>query len=452
MKQNIMGTKPIPPLLLGMAFPIMVSMLVQALYNIIDSVFVSHISDAALTAVSFAYPVQMLVISVSVGTGVGVNALLSRRLGEGNRNAADKIAHNGVLLMLCSWAVFAFFGLFFSTVFFRFFTSNPAVIADGAVYLRICLVFSGGMFMQILMERFIQVSGRTVFQMISQAAGAIANIVLDPIFIFGLCGAPKMGVAGAAVATVIGQWLGFLLAWFFNHKYNHEVHIHLRCLKFDKASVVGIYRVGLPSIIMQSIGSIMNFGMNKVLMAFSESAVSVLGIFFKLQSFVLMPGFGLTNALVPIVGYNYGARNRDRIMQSIKVCMISMTLLQTAGMLLFELAPNLLLGLFGGDDIARIGVPALRIIAVSFPIAGVAIVLSSLFQALDEGFFSLAMSAFRQLFILLPVAWLLSLTGNLDAVWSSFVIAEVISIVFALFLFYRTYKNKIQKLNQIDFH
>ena len=446
MKENIMGTKPITPLLLGMSFPIMFSMLVQALYNIVDSMFVARISETALTAVSFAYPVQMLVISVSVGTGVGVNALLSRRLGEGNRDAADKIAHNGILLMLASWGVFALFGLLFSRIFFSFFTSNPVVIEEGAAYLRICLVFSFGIFLQILMERFIQVTGRTIFQMISQVIGAVANIILDPIFIFGLLGAPRMGIVGAAVATVLGQILGFLTAAVLNHKYNHEIHIRLSHLKFDAQSVQNIYSVGLPSIIMQSIGSVLNFGMNKILMVFSETAVSVLGLYFKLQSFVLMPGFGLTNALVPIVGYNYGARKRDRIVQSIKVSLVSMSVIMILGTLLFQFWPEGLLSLFGEGDIIRLGVPALRIISLSFPIAGVAIVFSSLFQALGNGVMSLSMSVFRQLVILLPVAALLAKTGNLDAVWFSFLIAEAISILLALFFFVRVYKNKIQKL------
>ncbi len=446
MKENIMGTKPITPLLMGMAFPIMFSMLVQALYNIIDSMFVARISDTALTAVSFAYPVQMLVISVSVGTGVGVNALLSRRLGEGNREAANKIAHNGILLMLCSWAAFALFGLFFSRLFFSFFTSNEEVIRQGSAYLRICLVFSGGIFLQILMERFIQVTGRTVFQMVSQVIGAVTNIILDPILIFGLLGAPRMGIVGAAVATVAGQFLGFLFAFVLNHKYNHEISFHRNQLKFDAACVRDIYSVGLPSIIMQSIGSILSFGMNKILMVFSETAVSVLGLFFRLQSFVLMPGFGLTSALVPIVGYNYGARKRERIVQCIRVCLVSMTIIMVTGTLLFQFFPQQLLGIFGEGEIIQMGVPALRIISLSFPIAGIAIVFSSLFQALGNGVLSLVMSVFRQLVILLPVAALLAKTGNLDAVWASFLIAEVISILLTLYFFAHIYKNKIQKL------
>lgn len=446
MKENIMGTKPITPLLLGMAVPIMFSMLVQALYNIIDSIFVARISDAALTAVSFAYPVQMLVISVAVGTGVGVNALLSRRLGEGNREAADKVAHNGILLMLCSWAAFAVFGLFFSKRFFSFFTTNAQVIEEGSRYLSTCLIFSGGLFLQILMERLIQVTGHTVFQMASQISGAIVNIILDPILIFGLLGAPKMGVLGAAVATVLGQAIAFVIAFVLNLKFNTEVRLHFSHLKFDRASVRGIYSVGLPSIIMQSIGSVMNFGMNKILMSFSETAVSVMGLYFKLQSFVLMPGFGLTNALVPIVGYNYGARRRERIIQSIKVCLTAMSVVMVIGTLLFQFYPELLLSLFGGGEIITLGVPALRIISLSFPIAGFAIVFSSLFQALGNGFLSLAMSVFRQLVILLPTAALLAKTGNLDAVWASFVIAESISIILASSFFVHIYKNKLLKL------
>ena len=452
MKENIMGTKPVAPLLLGMAFPIMISMLVQALYNVVDSIFVARLSDAALAAVSFAYPVQMLTIAVSVGTSVGVNALLSRRLGEGNREAADKVAHNGMLLMFFSWLAFAVFGLFCSELFFSFFTTNPAIAADGAAYLRVCLVFSLGMFFQICLERLIQVTGRTVFQMLSQMSGAIVNIILDPILIFGLLGAPRMGVLGAAVATVIGQWFGCCVCFVLNLKFNNEVRLHWKKLKFDWPTVVGIYDVGLPSIIMQSISSVMNFGMNKILIGFSETAVSVLGVYFKLQSFVFMPGFGLTNALVPIVGYNYGARRKERILSAIKICMVAMLCVMALGTLIFQLFPGQLLAMFSeGGDLGRIGQPALRIISLSFLFAGVDIVFSSLFQAMGEGLLSLMMSAFRQLVLLLPVAWLLSLTGNLDAVWYSFCIAEVCSLMLATFFFRRTYKNKIQRLDTIEF-
>lgn len=450
MKENIMGTKPMTPLLLGMAFPIMISMLVQALYNVVDSIFVARLSDAALTAVSFAYPVQMLTIAVSVGTSIGVNALLSRRLGEGDRPAADRVAHNGLLLMVASWAVFAVFGLFFSELFFSFFTKNPEVAGGGAAYLRICLVFSLGMFLQICLERLIQVTGKTVYQMASQLTGAVVNIILDPILIFGMFGMPKMGVAGAAAATVIGQWIGCGVALVLNLRHNNEVRLRASALRFDLPTVKSIYSVGLPSIIMQSISSVMTFGMNFILAGFSETAVSVLGIYFKLQNFVFMPGFGLTSALVPIVGYNYGAAKKQRILACTKTAMISITVIMIFGTALFQLFPGQLLALFSdGGDLARTGEPALRIISLSFVFAGIAIVLSSLFQALGEGLHSLLMSVFRQLVLLLPIAWLLSLSGNVDLVWYSFLISEAVSLCFALTLFRRSYNKKIKHLGGV---
>ena len=442
-----MGTKPMTPLLLGMAFPIMISMLVQALYNVVDSIFVARLSDAALTAVSFAYPVQMLTIAVSVGTSIGVNALLSRRLGEGDRQAADRVAHNGLLLMVASWAVFAVFGLFFSELFFSFFTKNSEVAGGGAAYLRICLVFSLGMFLQICLERLIQVTGKTVYQMASQLTGAVVNIILDPILIFGMFGMPKMGVAGAAAATVIGQWIGCGVALVLNLHHNNEVRLRASALRFDLPTVKSIYSVGLPSIIIQSISSVMTFGMNFILAGFSETAVSVLGIYFKLQNFVFMPGFGLTSALVPIVSYNYGAAKKQRILTCTKTAMISITVIMIFGTALFQLFPGQLLALFSdGGDLARTGEPALRIISLSFVFAGIAIVLSSLFQALGEGLHSLLMSVFRQLVLLLPIAWLLSLSGNVDLVWYSFLIAEAVSLYFALTLFRRSYNKKIKHL------
>ena len=445
-----MGTKPMTPLLLGMAFPIMISMLVQALYNVVDSIFVARLSDAALTAVSFAYPVQMLTIAVSVGTSIGVNALLSRRLGEGDRQAVDRVAHNGLLLMVASWAVFAVFGLFFSELFFSFFTKNSEVAGGGAAYLRICLVFSLGMFLQICLERLIQVTGKTVYQMASQLTGAVVNIILDPILIFGMFGMPKMGVAGAAAATVIGQWIGCGVALVLNLHHNNEVRLRASALRFDLPTVKSIYSVGLPSIIIQSISSVMTFGMNFILAGFSETAVSVLGIYFKLQNFVFMPGFGLTSALVPIVSYNYGAAKKQRILTCTKTAMISITVIMIFGTALFQLFPGQLLALFSdGGDLARTGEPALRIISLSFVFAGIAIVLSSLFQALGEGLHSLLMSVFRQLVLLLPIAWLLSLSGNVDLVWYSFLIAEVVSLCFALTLFRRSYNKKIKHLGGV---
>lgn len=444
-----MGTKPVTPLLLGMAFPIMISMLVQALYNIVDSIFVARLSDAALAAVSFAYPVQMLTIAVAVGTSVGVNALLSRRLGEGNREAADKVAHNGMLLMFFSWLAFAVFGLFCSELFFSFFTTNPAIAADGAAYLRVCLVFSLGMFFQICLERLIQVTGRTVFQMLSQMSGAIVNIILDPILIFGLLGAPKLGVLGAAVATVIGQWFGCCVCFILNLKFNNEVRLHWKKLKFDGPTVAGIYDVGLPSIIMQSISSVMNFGMNKILIGFSETAVSVLGVYFKLQSFVFMPGFGLTNALVPIVGYNYGARRKERILSAIKVCMVAMFCVMALGTVIFQLFPGQLLAMFSdGGDLGRIGQPALRIISLSFLFAGYCIIVGSVFQAMGNGVYSLMVSVARQLVCILPLAYFFARTFGLHMVWYSIPLAEITSVVLSSILFRKIYVEKIRPLGE----
>lgn len=452
-RENIMGTQPINRLLPSMAFPIMLSMLVQALYNVVDSVFVSMVSENALTSVSLAFPVQNLMIAVSVGTAVGINALLSRRLGEKNFEAANKVAENGIFVTVLSWAVFAVFGAACSGLFMGAFTQNAEILAGGTDYMWIVTVFSLGLFMSVTMERVLQVTGKTVYQMISQMTGAVVNIILDPVFIFGWLGLPAMGVAGAAWATVIGQFCGMAVGIGINHVKNHEVRLNFRRFRPDWHSIKGIYQVGLPSIIMQSIGSVMNFGMNKILITFSETAVSVLGVYFKLQSFVFMPGFGLTNALVPIVGYNYGARNKERIKKSIKVSLVIMTIIMAVGTLIFQVFPGALLSMFGsGGDLARIGEPALRIISLSFLLAGVAIVFSSLFQALGEGLLSLAMSVFRQLVVLLPAAWLLSFTGSLDAVWFSFFIAEATSILLALGFFRHTYKNKIQKLDTLQFN
>ena len=449
-----MKEKPVGPLLASMALPMVFSMLVNSLYNIVDSFFVAQISEDALNAVSLAFPLQNLMIAFGAGTAVGINALLSRSLGEKNQAMADRAANTGIFLALCNFALFALIGIFFSRTFFELQAGGEQVIIDyGVDYASICLGCSIGIFSQFCFERLLQSTGRTFLAMCTQLTGALINIVLDPILLFGLLGAPRMGVLGAAVATVLGQTLGCIVCFVLNLKYNTEVRLHWRSLKFDRPSVRGIYDVGLPSIIMQSIGSVMNFGMNKILITFSETAVSVLGVYFKLQSFVFMPGFGLTNALVPIVGYNYGARNKERIKKSIKVSLVIMTIIMAVGTLIFQVFPGALLSMFGsGGDLARIGEPALRIISLSFLLAGVAIVFSSLFQALGEGLLSLAMSVFRQLVVLLPAAWLLSFTGSLDAVWFSFFIAEATSILLALGFFRHTYKNKIQKLDTLQFN
>ena len=439
-RENIMGTQPINRLLPSMAFPIMLSMLVQALYNVVDSVFVSMVSENALTSVSLAFPVQNLMIAVSVGTAVGINALLSRRLGEKNFEAANKVAENGIFVTVLSWAVFAVFGAACSGLFMGAFTQNAEILAGGTDYMWIVTVFSLGLFMSVTMERVLQVTGKTVYQMISQMTGAVVNIILDPVFIFGWLGLPAMGVAGAAWATVIGQFCGMAIG--INHVKNHEVRLNFRRFRPDWHSIKGIYQVGLPSIIMQSIGSVMTFGMNKILIAFTETAVSVFGVYFKLQSFVFMPVFGVTNALVPIVGYNYGARSSQRIQQATRLSLLMTTAIMALGTVIFQVAPGPLLSLFSASDtMLSIGIPALRIISVSFCFAGVAIVFSSVFQALGDGMLSLVMSAVRQLLLLLPCAFVLAKLGGLDAVWFSFLIAEVASVTLAV-VFYRSLYNK----------
>ena len=432
-RENIMGTQPINRLLPSMAFPIMLSMLVQALYNVVDSVFVSMVSENALTSVSLAFPVQNLMIAVSVGTAVGINALLSRRLGEKNFEAANKVAENGIFVTVLSWAVFAVFGAACSGLFMGAFTQNAEILAGGTDYMWIVTVFSLGLFMSVTMERVLQVTGKTVYQMISQMTGAVVNIILDPVFIFGWLGLPAMGVAGAAWATVIGQFCGMAVGIGINHVKNHEVRLNFRRFRPDWHSIKGIYQVGLPSIIMQSIGSVMTFGMNKILIAFTETAVSVFGVYFKLQSFVFMPVFGVTN---------YGARSSQRIQQATRLSLLMTTAIMALGTVIFQVAPGPLLSLFSASDtMLSIGIPALRIISVSFCFAGVAIVFSSVFQALGDGMLSLVMSAVRQLLLLLPCAFVLAKLGGLDAVWFSFLIAEVASVTLAV-VFYRSLYNK----------
>ena len=446
-QENIMGTKPVNQLLVGMAVPIMLSMLVQALYNIVDSIFVSMVSEAALTAVSLVFPVQNLMIAVGVGTAVGINAVLSRRLGEKNYEAAEKVANNGIFITVLSYIAFAVFGIVGSRPLLAVMTTNTQVAEMGAQYMFICTVLSFGMFMQITVERILQVTGKTVYQMCSQLTGAIVNIILDPIMIFGLLGCPKMGVAGAALATVIGQFCGMFVGLAINHVKNHEVRLNLRGFKPEGRIIRSIYQVGLPSIIMQSISSVMTFGMNQILIGFTETAVAVFGVYFKLQSFVFMPVFGLTSALVPIVGYNYGAQQKTRILQTIKLACIMSVSIMAIGTLIFQLAPDLLMAMFQASDaMKQIGGYALRLISLSFILAGVDIVFSSMFQAMGDGVKSLMMSAVRQLVVLLPCAYLFSLTGELNAVWLSFLAAELVSFVLGIVFFRKIYRSTISRL------
>ena len=443
-RENIMGTMNINPLLVKLSVPMMVSMLVQALYNVVDSIFVSHVSESALTAVSLAFSLQNVMIAVGVGTGVGVNALLSKSLGEKNQGRANTTAENGIFLALFSYVIFFVIGLTCMKPYFYAQTSDPDIALQGIRYLRVCSVFSLGLFLQTMGEKLLAATGRTNLSMTSQLIGAVVNIVLDPIFIFGSCGEALSGTTGAAVATVIGQFCGAGAAIFFNLKKNPDIQISFRGFRPSGEAIRRIYVVGLPSIAMQCVGSVMTFFMNKILMAFSATAVAVFGVYFKLQSFVFMPIFGLNNGMVPIISYNYGARDPRRVKKTIKLAITYAECIMLIGFCVFQFAPGLLLNLFAASDAMRtIGIPALRIICPHFLLAGIGIVLGSVFQALGNGVYSLIISVCRQLVVLIPVAWLLSRTGNVNMVWWAFLIAEVVSVTLSLVFMARINKNII---------
>lgn len=445
--ENKMGYMPIGKLLFSMALPMILSMLVQALYNVVDSIFVAQINENALTAVSLAFPIQNLMISFASGTGVGINALLSRSLGEKNFDRADKAANTGLLLNLITCVGFALFGLLASRFYFSVQTADQEIITYGHQYLSIICVFSIGLFLQISFERLLQSTGKTFFTMITQGTGAIINIILDPILIFGYFGLPKMGVAGAAAATVIGQIIAMLLGIFFNLTKNHEIHIGGKKLKLHRQTAASIYQVGIPSIIMMSIGSVMTFGMNKILLMFSSTAAAVFGVYFKLQSFFFMPVFGLNNGMVPIVAFNLGARNKKRIMRTIKLSMIAACCMMLTGLLVFQLFPDILLELFNAsEEMLEIGCAALRTISWSYVLAGFCIVCSSVFQALGNGVYSLIVSACRQLLVILPVSYFLAVNFGLTIVWWAFPIAELVSLTLSLLLFVKIYRDKIAVL------
>lgn len=448
-QENKMGVMPEKLLLLNMSLPMMISMLVQALYNIVDSIFVAKLSENALTAVSLAFPIQTLLIAVGTGTGVGVNALLSKQLGEKNYEQANKTAMNGIFLALLSYLLFLIIGLTCIKPFYASQTgsADPEIMTMGVEYLTIVCVCSFGLYAQLIFERLLQATGKTVFSMISQSTGAIVNIVLDPIMIFGLFGCPKMGVAGAAVATVIGQIAGAVIGIVCNLKWNHEIRLQLKGFHPDGAIIGKIYVVGIPSIIMQAIGSVMTYCMNRILIVFSSTAAAVFGVYFKLQSFFFMPVFGLNNGMVPIVAYNLGAGKRSRIVRTMKWSMVYAFCLLFIGFLIFETFPAQLLGMFeASGEMLAIGVPALRIIGVHFLIAWFCIIASSVFQAVGNGMYSLVVSAARQLIVLLPVAYILARIGGLHAVWWSFPIAELMSLLTSSVLLYLTYRKVISKV------
>ncbi len=445
--QNKMGTMPINRLLISMSLPMIISMLVQAMYNIIDSVFVAQISEEALAAVSMAFPIQNLMIAVSAGTCVGVNALLSRSLGEQKPEDARLAAVNGIFLAGLGALGFLLFGVFGARAYFASQTSDPAIIEFGAQYLQIVTIFSFGIFGEMMLERILQSTGQTIYNMYSQGVGAIINIIMDPILIFGLLGFPAMGIRGAAAATVLGQILAMFLSLSFNLKKNHDVSISMRGFKPHRRTIGVIYEVGVPSIIMQSIGSIMTYGMNLILIGFSTTAVTVLGIYFKLQSFIFMPVFGLNNGMIPIIAYNYGARSKKRIMDTIKFSIIIAMSIMLVGFSLFQLIPENLLMIFNASEhLLEIGVPALRLISLSFLFAGYCIVVSSVFQAMGNGVYSLIISIARQLVCILPLAYTFSKLWGLHAVWYAFPLSECMSLLLCTLLLKRIYDKKIRHL------
>ena len=450
-KENKMGTMPINKLLISMSLPMMISMLVQALYNVVDSIFVSQISENALTAVSLAFPVQNFMIAVGVGTGVGINALLSRSLGEKKFEQANKVANNGVFLAVLSYIAFLILGIIFSRRFFQWQTDIKDIVDGGYSYLIIVTTCSFGMYGQIVFEKLMQSTGKTIFSMTTQLTGAIVNIVLDPILIFGLFGFPKLGISGAAIATVIGQICGMSLGIYLNTTKNKEIKVEVKNFRPSLRTIKEIYAVGIPSIIMASIGSVMTFGLNKILLVFSSTATAVFGVYFKLQSFIFMPVFGINNGMVPIIAYNYGARNKDRLMKTVKISIMYGISIMLIGLVIFQVFPKELLSLFNASDkMISIGVPALRTISISFLFAGYCIVVSSMFQALGNGVMSMIVSLVRQLIVLLPVAYLLSKSGNLNMVWWAYPIAEITSVCLSVIGFKYVYKKEVLPLEKKD--
>ncbi len=448
-KENKMGVMPVNKLIWNMSIPMMISMLVQALYNVVDSIFVAKLSEDALTAVSLAFPLQMMLISVSVGTGVGINALLSKSLGERDFKKVNDTATNGGFIYLLSYLVFLVVGLTCVKPFYNSMLKgqNPQIMEYGCTYLSIVLIVSFGLFTQVFFERLLTSTGKTVFSMISQLSGAVINLILDPIMIFGLLGCPKMGIAGAAVATVTGQIIAGIIALTCHVCVNKEVKISLKGFKPNGAIIKGIYSVGVPAIIMQSIGSVMNFCMNQILIGFTPTATAVFGVYFNLQSFFFMPIFGMTNGITPILAFSYGAGQRKRMMKTIKISMIAAFLLAGFGCLCFEFIPHVLLRLFDAqEEMMAIGTVALRVIGIHYLFAWFCIIIGTVFQALGKAMYSMIVSIMRQLFVLIPAAYILAKVGGLSAVWWSFPIAELMSLMVTLFFFARIYKNIIKQI------
>ncbi len=450
-KENKMGVKPVKPLIIGMSLPMMISMLVQALYNIVDSVFVSRIGESALSAVTLAFPLQMLMVSVGSGTGVGINAMLSTSLGEKNFEKSDAAANKGVFLALCSFVAFFLIGFFGTTPFITTQTNDTEVIEHAVAYLSIVTTMSIGTFFQMTFERLLQSTGKTVYSMITQSVGAIINIILDPIMIFGLYGCPELGVAGAAYATVIGQCVAGVLALIFNLTANKEIHFSLKKIFTpDGSTVLRIYAVGVPSILMMSIGSVMSYFMNRITLSFSKTANAVYGVYFRLQSFFFMPVFGMNNGIIPVLAYNYGARKRKRIDEALRFGVAMAVCIMIVGTAVFEVFPDKLLDLFEADEhMKSIGIPAMRIIAIHFPLAAVAIALGSVFQAFSKSIYSLIISVCRQLVVLVPAAWILAVvTGDVNKIWFAFIIAETVSCALSILFFKLVYKQVVEPIKE----
>ena len=454
--ENKMGVMPVGKQLVNMAVPMIMSMLVQAFYNVVDSIYISRFSESAVTALGLAFPVQNVQIGFAVGIGVGVNSLLSKSLGEGNQDKANRAAGNGIFLALCATVIFVIFGLFGTRPYYQMQNASAEILESGISYTTICCVFTMGIYFEVLFERMLQSTGRTMYTMITQGVGAVINIVLDPMFIFGVdvLGIPAMGAAGAAIATVLGQWVAAALALFFNLKFNKDIQLSVKNI-LPKADVIKpILTVGVPSMIMNSISSVMNFSMNQILMGFAgvgETATGVFSIYYKLQSFFFMPLFGLNNATISIVAFNYGARKKDRIVKTLKLAVGAALCFMTLGLLAFELIPDVLLGIFAlSDTFVSLGRVALRIIALHFPLAAVGIALGASFQALGNGMYSTITSLCRQMIALLPAAYLLSMTGDVNNVWWAFPIAEMVSLTATIFFFTRIYKQKIKPLSNTE--
>ena len=447
-KENKMGVMPVKKLIINMSVPMMISMLVQALYNVVDSIFVAKLSEGALTAVTLAFPMQNLIISVAAGTGVGINSLLSRSLGEKRFDRADKAADNGIFLAILSALVTLVLGFTVVRPFIASQTSDPEILEYGCQYLGIVMTISAGAYFQVTFERLLQSTGLTMYSMVSQLTGAVVNIIMDPIMIFGLLGCPAMGVAGAAYATVLGQCIAAVVGLVLNLRYNREIHLSFAGIFHPEAEIIGqIYYVGIPSVLMMSIGSVMTYFMNRILGQFSSTATAVFGVYFKLQSFFFMPVFGLNNGLIPVVAYNYGAKSRPRIDEAIRFAVKLAVAIMLCGTFVMEVIPGPLLDLFSASDTMKsMGIPALRIIAIHFPIAAFGIVMGSLFQALGQSFYSLIISLARQLIALIPAAYLLSLTGNVNRVWWCFLIAETVSFTLPLLFFRRVYRRDVEPL------